>query len=958
MPGRRGSAALLGRELEQAELYDALALALAGKHQVVVVAGDAGVGKTTLITDLAGRAEELGFAVAVGHCLDIDAGISFGPVIEAVTALCAGIRDLDTRPVARRMREFLDSSTPRSGEQRNLLEDLRQAVLEAAGSGPVLLVLEDLHWADTSTRDLAVALSRTARGRLLVVLSVRTDDLHRRHPARKALAEIGRVPGGRRLDLGPLDRDSIAGIVAAVSGRSPDPALVRSVLERSEGNPLYAEEIAAAGPGAIPDQLSDLFLAAVDAMGPGPRDLARTASVDGSRLDVETLAGVTAFDRAQLDGLLRDLVDANILYTTGESLVFRHGLLREAVYDDLLPDERSRGHAEFAAVLQARVDAEPSPGVSLLGRLAFHWTAAHDSPRALESSVRAGLASKRVGASESVTHLERALSLWDRVPDAEGLSGRPRAELVVILAEAANELGDRKRWQALVREAVALLRPDTAPLLASRVYAALGDCYPFTDENVTREEAVRLAIHYAGDRPSEQLAHALTVQSACLLHGRDYHGSVDSSTSAADTARSIGSTEILAKALLYEGWALTALGRYQEAVARLRETVEVSRHAGRIGRAISGLGNLSWTHLAAGQVDEGLEIARGGYEEGLAQGLSVQAAMCGESMQAATTWHGRLDESEHLLETLREVGLPAYRWHWRRLELLLARGEAGAAAPLLTEMPEEDFPHQYAVLAKVQLAELLDELPSAIEAASAYMAQIETSDSPTESAGAARIGFQALALNAAKPHPRTDNLRALSTRHLAVARAGLDDQWRASYDGVQLALAEAYAARFEGRPAIQEFRAAAELAAPFGAFFALEPRLDLAQELLSHEGRDQGRELLVECWVSAHDMGARALEQRATRLATRTRVPLPWTASAEGPLSRLTPREREILERLARGATNKAIAGELVISEKTVSVHVSNVLAKLGVENRGAAAALARKLMQPGHDHSGVVPSD
>ena len=125
------------------------------------------------------------------------------------------------------------------------------------------------------------------------------------------------------------------------------------------------------------------------------------------------------------------------------------------------------------------------------------------------------------------------------------------------------------------------------------------------------------------------------------------------------------------------------------------------------------------------------------------------------------------------------------------------------------------------------------------------------------------------------------------------------------------------------------------LAEPFGAFFALEPRIELAQELLANGGRDEGRELLVDCWTAAHEMGAHGLEQRAFRLATRTRVPLPESATSEGPLSRLTPREREVLDQLATGATNKTIAGALFISEKTVSVHVSNLLAKLGVENRG-----------------------
>ena len=213
----------------------------------------------------------------------------------------------------------------------------------------MLLVLEDMHWADASTRDLAVALSRTARGRLLFVLSVRTDDLHRRHPARKALAEIGRVPGGRRVDLGPLDRASIAGIVASVSGAPPDPALVRFRAGAIGGQPALRRGDRRRGSRSRPDQLSDLFLARVDALAEGPRELVRTASVDGTRVDIDTLAEVAGIDQVRLDAFLRDLLDANVLRSAGDSLAFRHGLLREAVYDDLLPDERTRLHAELAA---------------------------------------------------------------------------------------------------------------------------------------------------------------------------------------------------------------------------------------------------------------------------------------------------------------------------------------------------------------------------------------------------------------------------------------------------------------------------------------------------------------------------------------------------------------------------------------------------------------------------------
>ena len=149
-----------------------------------------------------------------------------------------------------------------------------------------------------------------------------------------------------------------------------------------------------------------------------------------------------------MEGYLREALDANVLRQTAGSLEFRHPLLREAAYDDLMPDERTRIHARLAEILQARVDAEADPGLAALSRLAFHWDAAHDLPRTLSASVRAGLAAKRLGAAEAITQFERALSLWDQVPDAESVAGHPRAEIVVLLGEAATDQGDMERWHS------------------------------------------------------------------------------------------------------------------------------------------------------------------------------------------------------------------------------------------------------------------------------------------------------------------------------------------------------------------------------------------------------------------------------------------------------------------------------------------------------------------------------
>jgi DNA-binding CsgD family transcriptional regulator len=948
MSGGSRSAGLLGRELEQTELYDVLSQALKGDHQIVVVAGDAGVGKTTLVADLARRAEELGFTVALGHCLDVGADISFAPVIEAVGALVGGVDDLGARPYARRMSLLLDPEKPGAAGRLNVLDDLRQTVLEAAAEEPVLLVLEDMHWADRSTQDLAVALSRTARGRLMLAATVRTDDLHRRHPARLALSEIVRLPAGRRLDLEPLGHDAIAGIVESVSGAPPDPATVRSVLERSEGNALYAEEIAAAGPQLIPVQLSDLFLARIDALTPAARELARTASVDGTRVDAGILAELAGVDRRQLSGLLHELLDANVLRNVGGSLAFRHGLLREAVYDDLLPDERARLHAELGAILQARADTEPEPRLSLLSRLAFHWYAAHDLPRTLAASVRAGLVAWRVGAAESIAHRERALSLWHQVPDAASWAGCSEVELVLDLARSTCDHGDLQRWHELNVRAVDLLEPGVDPMLASRAHSAFAYSGIFNEDRVGATAAIRRAVELAGESPTEELAYAFGAQA--LLHnvsGRFVAG-LEAATRTVETARIAGSADVLLLGLMFKTDALKLLGRMSEASAAAGEVIDEARAAGLVEWTLESVGLLAGCLMDSGDVAQGISVARAGYREGLAGQHTIQAT-CGENLVTALLWAGRLESAGTLLTELRGISLPQARWRRLKGELAVARGDVDTATQVALDAaitPElaARHPDDVDVLRELRLADLRGDREKCLDVAEAFLGQLEDCDSPLLAAAAARVGFQALVLGRSVTKASSSLLRARATEFLAQAHRGLTDEWRGSYYGVDLAIAEGYAARVEGRPAIEEFRAALDLSEPLGAFLALEPRVDLAQELLSHGCRDEGREVLVDCWTAAHEMGAGGVEQRIVRLATRTRVPLPESASSEGPLARLTPREREVLEQLAKGATNKAIAAELVITEKTASVHVSNVLAKLGVENRGEAAALARSL--------------
>ena len=275
---------LFGRDRELTEADEALEVAASGTPQVLLIGGDAGIGKTTLATAVAERARARGFVVLTGHCLDIDRGAALQPVREALRGALVRRPDDDLPPVTRRIAEFL-----RGGSEEAALDDLGLAVAELAAESPLLLLLEDMHWADRSTQDLAVSLAHTALGPLCLALTYRADELTRRHPFRRALVEIGRSAGARRVDLTPLDREGIAGIIEASTGHR-DNALVGSVLARSEGNPLYAEELLEVGPEQMPGPLSDLLLARVDALTTATRNLLRLASANGSRLDLPLLA--------------------------------------------------------------------------------------------------------------------------------------------------------------------------------------------------------------------------------------------------------------------------------------------------------------------------------------------------------------------------------------------------------------------------------------------------------------------------------------------------------------------------------------------------------------------------------------------------------------------------------------------------------------------------------------------
>ena len=279
------------------------------------------------------------------------------------------------------------------------------------------LVLEDMHWADSSTRMFVSFLARSLRSeRVLLVLTFRTDELHRRHPLRALLAELDRLGRARRIDVEPFDRAELTEALADILGDAPAEELVARLYERSEGNPLFTEELLAAGldgRGAAPASLRDAFLLRVERLSADAQRAARAIAA-GRQLDQATIAEVTGLDGAALTAALREAVDEQVLVSADDKgLAFRHALLREAVADDLLPGERGSLHLALARAFERTWAAEARDAIDRAGAIAFHYAAAGDQPAALRASTEAALVATRVHAYAEVAELEViARSSW------------------------------------------------------------------------------------------------------------------------------------------------------------------------------------------------------------------------------------------------------------------------------------------------------------------------------------------------------------------------------------------------------------------------------------------------------------------------------------------------------------------------------------------------------------------
>ncbi|MFI9803490.1 helix-turn-helix transcriptional regulator [Streptomyces sp. NPDC052301] len=973
---------LIGRDEELARLTGVLERARGGEARAVLLAGDAGVGKTRLLDEVAVRATRTGTTVVTGHCVDLgDVGLPYLPFTEILGVLAADERFtgvLAAHPAVDRLLGGGADAVGGPDARLRLFEDVAGLLADLAAVAPLLLVLEDLHWADQSSRDLLrFLLSRgvphrpgagTPDRRLAILASYRADDLHRRHPLRPLLAELVRLPAVERLELRPLPDPQVARLVRALEDQPLPEAVVRGIVARAEGNAFYAQELLAAADGdasgasgaesageyarGVPSGLAELLLIRVEQLPETAQQVLRTAAVAGRRVEHDLLRDAAGLPEDGLEAALREAVGRQLLVPgDGGTYAFRHALTREAVYADLLPGERSRLHGAYARLLTARGRVPETAA-----ERAHHSRESHDLPEALAACLEAADHARRLGApAEELRHLETALDLWPSVPvpvrpESEGLD---RITLTLRASAAAAHAGDGHRAVALTRAALAGIGPDSDSELAARVRYTLAG-------NLLTVDSLTAAFRHSSEAlemiPAEPPSRTWVWAAATHVMAARQVGQDETALRVARRALAVAE-ELGLRAARAD--VLISLAGLEGGGRRSREGLELLRRARELARAaedapveMRALFNLAMGAFEAGDRQGCLPVLAEGLERARRAGLLSSAYPLGMRylqllvLYSLGHWEECLRAAAEAAATLPPAGAGCATGPV--LYVALGRGDdsAGARARALLDGP---FDWMGTLVAGVVLTDIAsrqgdpDRALGHLRATTGALAD-GTARQPGVTVRLAALCLAGIADRTAGRHPGGDGDLARWTDtaaelvELARATAGQDHEGRVQGPEGQawLARAEAEWATVVSGPDPAAWEKAVA-AFEYGDVYELARcRVRYAQALLATERRTEATEQARLARETAVRLGAAPLLERIEELTRQGRL----TAS---PAVSLTARERDVLRLLARGRSNRQIGEELFITGKTASVHVSHILAKLGAASRTEAVAIAHR---------------
>jgi DNA-binding CsgD family transcriptional regulator len=986
-----GTAGFVGREHELSHLREALG----GDTRVLLVVGDAGVGKTRFVTEgLRRAADEM--AAVWGGCLPLAEQLPLLPIVGALEELSrvdnGRLIEAALGGTPRYVRQEVERLVPRLGpgaagprgrdgewRRERLFAGVAELLGAVAARSVVCVVVEDVHWADSSTLDCLTFLSQASGlGALTLVATCRSDEAPLDPPVASWLAHVRGSRGAKEIRLAPLSKDEAAEQVAGLLGGPPPAQLVGELYARAEGNPFFTEQLVAAmlagaAEGGLPPRLAELLVARAGRCGHEGRAVLAALAVAGRPLTEDQLNEVGGLPGDAVRGGLRQLAAARLLAeATGLGAHRpRHALLAEAVAAGLLPGERVALHERTARLLEAAGDD------ALAAEAAGHWEAAGRAAEELPARVTAAGACERVfGYAEAATHWERAIELAQAPPSAADTADTGLPQLYLRAVDTAELSGDSQRASTLAEEAYRRFadHPDhaTAAVIHQRAGYLRGIHTPDAGFPLM-ERALEL---FELDPPSAQHAEALLQHAnTFLLHARGRgHDSWAALNRALQVAEAASATAVIPRILadlallsffvhpVEEGFATLARGR---ALADATGDGEaLLRLAARESDALLKTGSFA---KAADVALRGLHAARqaglGGWV--FTMGLAATAA-------EALLWQGRTTEAAVLIDPL-TTGPPSRDdWfvHILRAQVDMLRGNVGAAAARQQQINALTSRYLTVELAReaaqwtVEVALWAGRPGDALQEVQQALARYGTPELPLFCGFCGRLlaaGMQACADLAERARARRDHdaVRAAQTTASelvsSLERMGgvpFTDHPFVAIVPSDRATWEAEQTRLAGCSDPGAWHAAAEtwenLGCPHRAGYAWWQQ---AQARLG-AGQPPSAATAALRAAAAAAVGHAPLSAQIRALAQRARIPLqppPATSSQSVPAPEvpapygLTERELLVLRLLGTGRTNAQIGAELYISPKTASVHVTSILRKLGVSGRVQAAALAER---------------
>jgi DNA-binding CsgD family transcriptional regulator/tetratricopeptide (TPR) repeat protein len=991
MSGRAASPVLVGRDEQMAALEDAFASVRQGGPTAVLLGGEAGVGKSRLVSEFGRAAEAAGACVLTGGCLELGTdGLPFAPFTAVIRelvhefgadAVASMLPGRTTRGLARLLPELGEPDTSGDpGEARaRLFEDVLSTLDHLARHSPAVLVIEDAHWADRSSRDLLTFLigNQRAIGGLLIVVTFRSDELHRTHPLRPMLAALDRISWVERVELPRLTRHDTAELAAGILGRQLAGDVADALYHRSEGNPLFVETLLGCDGELscdLPESLRDLLLDGVRRLPEDTQDVLRVASAGGDTTGHALLAAVTGLDGAALASALRPAVTANVLRVHADGYTFRHELIREAVHDDLLPGEHGRLHNRFAEAIDANPALVP-PGRAAI-EMAHHWHAAHDSVWALIAAWQAAAqAGRAVAAAERLALLARVLELWDQVPDA---AERISADHVRVLEEAicaAADAGEFERGIALANSALKEADPATQPVRVAQLLENRGHFKRHLGRKEYFDDFAAALQIVPADAPTARIPILLSAARCAPVMVMEHSYAEEALALAREVGDEANEANALLSLALFQAGPGQQAGPGSEPMELIAQARAMAERTGAHGLMAKAAVNSSHLLEGAGQHELAVEAARRGlagqgecYIGAASRNLLVinQA----ESLFAL----GRWDEALGLAAAAREVQFTSFPLHRSTLTVLagrmaLARGDVEAAAEAAATAAGLLRGSSYADEHQLPLGVLEISLRlAAAGAAAAVGAAAQVIDGYELSGGSSRYAWPliyeaaSICIAAGRDERQWEATATLAGRLRTIAEkldafGPAQQAARLTFTAADAQVSALLSETPAGLPQAWDEAAAAwdksaaawdEAAAAWEAVSEPYPRaralLHAGEAALAGGDRDGAADRLHLAAGLATGLGADPLAGEIALLARRGRIVLDPPAAAGEAGYGLTGRELEVLRLVAAGRSNRAIANELFISPKTASVHVSNILGKLGAASRGEAAAKAHAL--------------